>query len=542
MKKKIIVFISLLIIMISSAVSYEVFNYKYPYVNEAIIMELEEDTCVLLCGDELSSEIAALYFSKSEIERIKELAFESKIIAKNIINSPLEDNKEIFKKILKMMVSISERQNVSYDDYNGSYIKVTEMITAQAFKELSDVSVDNQADQRNFVVWSCTYEIQAMITNYYRIAYPDIAVDYENFPTDQFPDKLDEALANKNKSPDVITLEEAFVRKYVEQGPELLLDLTDVYNEVKDKVIQFPFQAGSYNGRVYALSWQSCPGAMFYRRSIARKYLGTDDPAEIQKLFCNWESYLKTARILKEKSGGTCVVTASDDDIIRPFLGSRKNPWIVNGRLNVDPVMIEYMKMCKIINDEGLCAGVSMWENGWFDGMKKNLHRSDNTKVEVFAYFFPSWGLHYVLKPNAPETHGDWAMIEGPSAYYWGGSWLAISKNSSDPEKAKNLVKYLCTDENCQNLWAMDTGDFVVNKKAIEKAQENNRESFLAGQNAYKEFAKIADKVNGNLTQGTDTVIESIWNEEVKAYSSGKKTLDQAINDFKNNVNMLLGY
>ena len=139
---------------------------------------------------------------------------------------------------------------------------------------------------KNLVVWSFTDELEGMINDEnfgYKKAHPDMTVEYSLTPTDQFPNKLDPVLASGNGAPDVFALENAFVRKYIEEGPELLLPLDDVYAEVKDKMADYPMQIGSYNGHVYGMAWQVCPGAVFYRRSLAKQILGTDDPAEVQK-------------------------------------------------------------------------------------------------------------------------------------------------------------------------------------------------------------------------------------------------------------------
>ncbi|TAH54685.1 MAG: extracellular solute-binding protein, partial [Treponema sp.] len=131
------------------------------------------------------------------------------------------------------------------------------------------------------VVWSFTDEIKNMIDKYYLVDNPDKKIEYSLTPTDQFPNKLDPVLASGSGAPDVFALEDAFVRKYIESG--LLLDLSDIAAEVKGKSLAYPIEVGSYEGKVYGLSWQATPGAMFYRRSLAKKYLGTDDPKEVQK-------------------------------------------------------------------------------------------------------------------------------------------------------------------------------------------------------------------------------------------------------------------
>ena len=353
---------------------------------------------------------------------------------------------------------------------------------------------------------------------------------------------MDPVLASGTGAPDVFALEDAFVRKYVEQGDNLLLDLTDVYNEVKSKMIAYPAEVGSYNGKVYGLSWQAAPGAMFYRRSLAKKYFGTDDPAEVQKYFTDWDKFVETAEMLKAKSNGKCVVVSTTGDLFKPFQGARKDPWVVNGKLVIDPAMVDYMRMCKKMKDAGLEGRQGQWAEGWFAGMKGELKDEKGTSIEVMSYFLPTWGLHYVLKPNAPATSGDWAMIPGPAPYRWGGTWVAAYKNTKVPNLAKDFIKYVATDDSFLERWAKDTGDLVSNNNVVNKIKDTYSEPFLGGQNHYAEFAAMANNVDGKLTQGTDQAIEGIWAEAVTAYMNGEKSEEQAIADFKDQVKVTLGF
>ena len=387
------------------------------------------------------------------------------------------------------------------------------------------------------VVWSFTDELDGMITKYFQEDgrfKGKYEVEYSLTPTDQFPNKLDPVLASGSGCPDVFALEDAFVRKYVESG--LLLDLTDVYNEIKDKMIAYPAEVGSYNGKVYGLSWQVTPGAVFYRRSLAKKYLGTDDPAEVQKALANWDKFLETAELLKNKSNGNCYIISSTGDLFKPYASGRKDPWVVNNKLVVDPIMEEYMKMCKVLKDRGLEGRVGQWSEGWFAGMKGVLADEAGNTKEVFSYFLPTWGLHYVLKTNAPETSGDWAMCAGPVGYRWGGTWVGAWAKTKNPNAAKELIKYVATDDTFLENWAKDTGDVVSNAKVIAKVKDNFSEAFLGGQNHYAEFAEMAKSVNGKLSQGTDQAIEGIFGEAVGSYVNGEKSMEQAIADFKEQV------
>jgi ABC-type glycerol-3-phosphate transport system substrate-binding protein len=389
------------------------------------------------------------------------------------------------------------------------------------------------------VVWSFTDELGNMVDKYYKASHPDVTVEYSMTPTEQFPSKLDPVLASGQGVPDVFALEDAFVRKYVESG--LLLDLTDVYEASKGKLLAYPAEVGSDNGKVYGMSWQATPGAVFYRRSLAKKYLGSDEPATVQTYFANEAKFMETAALLKSKSNGACVVIASTGDLTRPFTSARKDPWVVNDKLVVDPAMERYMDVVKELHDKGYEGRVGGWSEGWFAGMQGVLKDEQGKAVEVFSYFLPTWGLHYVLKTNAPDTSGDWAMIPGPYPYRWGGTWIGAWKNTKNPAAAKELIRYLTTDDVFLEQYARDSGDLVANLTVVDKIKDSYAEPFLGGQNHYAEFAEMAKGVDGKLTQGTDQAVEGIFNESVTAYVNGEKSKAQALADFRAQAASQLG-
>lgn len=397
-------------------------------------------------------------------------------------------------------------------------------------------------ESKDLTVWSFTDELKGIIDDYYTPAHPDMNVNYSMTPTDQFPNKLDPVLASGNGCPDVFAMDAAFARKYIESGR--CLELDDVYQEVKDKMADYPMKLGTYNGHVYGMSWQMAPGALFYRRSLAKKYLGTDDPVEVQKYLANLDKFVETAKLLKEKSDGKCLIVSSVGDLFMPYKGARKDPWIVNDKLVIDPAMDAFMEMSKKLRDEGLEGRVPQWSEGWFAGMKDNLKDEKGNPVEVFCYLLPTWGLHYVLKTNAAgsPSDNDWGMCAGPAPYFWGGTWLAAFKGTKNPKAAKELIKYIATDDAYLKAHALKSGDLVGNMKVQNEIKDTYSEPFLQGQNHYAQFAEMAKTIDGSLTQATDQQIEQIFNEFVAAYQNGEKTKAEAIEGFKKEVASSMGY
>jgi len=421
----------------------------------------------------------------------------------------------------------------------GAMLCAAALVSTGCNKKESKAASTKDAS-KNLVVWSFTDELEGMINNYYKASHPDITVEYSMTPTDQFPNKLDPVLQSGSGTPDVFALENAFVRKYIES--DLLLPLDDVYEEVKGKMADYPMKIGSYNGHVYGMAWQVCPGALFYRRSLAKAYLGTDDPAEVQKYVSDLDKFVETAKLLKEKSNGKCDIVSSTGDMFMPYKGARKQPWVVNDKLVIDPAMEKFMDMCKTLHDNNLEGRVGQWSEGWFAGMKGTLKDEKGNPIEVFCYLLPTWGLHYVLKQNAPDTAGDWAMCAGPANYYWGGTWIAAYKGTKNPNAAKEMIKYLTTDDTFLTNYAKASGDTVGNLNVQNALKDSFSDPYLAGQNHYKDFCEMAKGIDGSLIQGSDQQIEGLFNEAVAAYTNGEKTKEQALKDFKDQVSTTMGY
>ncbi|MBP5442681.1 MAG: carbohydrate ABC transporter substrate-binding protein [Treponema sp.] len=417
----------------------------------------------------------------------------------------------------------------------------------KSFKRFPDSTIEKTSNvsssgNNGLQVWSFTDEIEGFLNaeSYgYKATHPNIEVEYTMIPTDWFPGKLDPVLATGKGAPDVFSLEDAFVRKYVESG--LLLPLDDLYEEVKNKMADYPMKVGSYNGHVYAMSWNVCPGAMFYRRSYARKYWGTDNPVEVQEKVKDLNAFVATARELNRVSNGKCKMVSTYQDLFNPYKGARNKPWVVDDRLYIDPAMEKYMEMAKIFYDEELDGRTSQWAEGWYAGMNDRLRDEKGNDLEVMCYFLPTWGLHYILKQDASKTSGDWAMCAGPAPYRWGGTWIAAYKGTKKPEAAKEMIRYLATDDKFLETMAKATGDVIGNYNVQNKIKDNFSEPYLGGQNHYAQFCEMAKTVDGSLIQGTDQQIEAIFTEVVTDYVKGRKTKRVALYDFKKQVETQMG-
>jgi ABC-type glycerol-3-phosphate transport system substrate-binding protein len=379
----------------------------------------------------------------------------------------------------------------------------------------------------NLAMWSFTNELERPI-EYFEEKNPTITVELTIVPTEDYPTKLKPVLKSGEGAPDIFTGEAAFIKQFIDAGYYDVLEQAP-YNVDASPLLKYTVDIGrNPEGKICALSWQGTPGAIFYRRSLAKQFLGTDDPAEVAKYFASWDKMLETGRIVKEKSAGSVYLISGIGDLNNMIMAQRDNPWVVNGKLVVDPQMVDFFDVAKTIRDEGLDGQIGQWSPAWFDAMKANTN--------VFCMLLPTWGLHYVMKPNAPDSSGDWGACKGPYDWYWGGTWLGVYKNSKFKAQAWEFVKMMTLDPEFLEWWAKETGDFLSHTKVVEKIKDTFAEPYLGGQNHYQYFFEAAKGIDGHLFSAYDQEINGMYFNQLNLYIENQVTKDQAMANFKSEV------
>jgi hypothetical protein len=404
-------------------------------------------------------------------------------------------------------------------------------------------------------LWSFTDEIPNM-TAKYKETHPDANVEFNTtvIPTTDgaYQPALDQALAGGGKdAPDIYAAEAAFVLKYTQGDASDYaanyadLGLTD--QMVKDAgIAQYSVDIGTKDGALKGLGYQATGGAFIYRRSIAKDVFGTDDPATIKnEVGPGWDKFFEAAAKLKAKGYG---IVSGDGDIWHPIENSSDTGWIVNGKLHIDPKREQFLDLSKKLKDNGYHNDTQDWTEAWYADM------SGKGNQPIFGFFGPAWLINYVMSGQVNETNGDWAVTEPPTGFFWGGTWLLANKNVLKDDAKKqavaDFIKWVTldtSDTGLQYFWAngtmkageQGTKDSVASSVVMEKS--NGEIALLGGQNMFDIFVPANANASGkNLTQYDET-INQIWRGQVREYTAGNKSRDQAIADFKSQVKDQLG-
>lgn len=359
-----------------------------------------------------------------------------------------------------------------------------------------------------------------------------------------FREELDSALATKQGVPDVFMLSPDNIREYVES--DLTADIASLGLSVsEEQYYSHMIQAATApNGTVKAVGWQSDPGVLMYRRSMAQVYLGTDNPDAVQAMVADWDGFYATAQKVYEQSGGKTRMLAGQEDMMKPYLSADNSPWVVNGNLVLSNRKMAYVSYMGKMAEEHLIYHAEQWSEAWLKGI------SDSQSV--FGYFSSGICMQYVMKQacggslKGEGSYGDWAVIPGPARYCWGGSWLAAYSGCRHKEAAGEFIALFtaCTDDadwlEQSVKYFRTTGEFAASSRVVSEIRFDPQfeDSFIGGQNYYQQLSIVARDIDMSHLSVYDNDIGGLFKTYLNEYAGGLKSADQALDDFKTSVKM----
>jgi ABC-type glycerol-3-phosphate transport system substrate-binding protein len=364
--------------------------------------------------------------------------------------------------------------------------------------------------------------------------YPNVTINVQiTADTDlAYQNKVTSAINAGSGMPDVYVAENAFVKRFVNMSGGFVDLSQEPYNAENyiEETIPYTVDIGrSDDGKIKALSWQACPGGFGYKRDLALLYLGTDDPDEIAKMMDTPENIIETARKVKEASGGKVKLLVGPEDLFKVYVGSRAQSWVENGELTIDPKMLEFIDLAKVLRDEDLEGGIRQWTPAWSAAISDDEH---------MMWAIPTWGIQWIIAVNDEAgSKGRWG-ITTPIPFYEGGTWVGISEQSKNKELAWEFVKFLATDVEHLEGWAKETGDFVSNMTIIEKLQNDG--DFInetIKENTYQVYGSMVDQIDGGLITQYDDQMRVTFQDYLNAFLAGNiESKEVMIQQFKEQI------
>lgn len=402
------------------------------------------------------------------------------------------------------------------------------------------------------VVWTLAKDLEQFADHYKEKTGKEVETVVIE-PAD-YPTKVQTALMGGESEPDIIVGEPQMLQDFYDNGFFEDLDQFGA-QDYADQIVDYVWKVGQdADGVQRAISYQITPAGIYYRRDIAKKVFGTDDPEEIGKLFKDYNTILSTAQTLKDAGYR---IFASDGEM-NYFSGD--SAWVVDNKLNVDQSRYDYMDLAVKLYQDDYTAYAAQWSTPWYQAMSGpipilsqdiqsgsddsvNVWDSENfeeqtkdlPKTEVFAYGLPSWGV-LTLRDNVKDTSGSWGVCAGPSYGFGGGTFIGISSQSKKKEAAWDFIKFCTLDEDTADWWIEKSEGDVVSLKSVLEKHKDDENPVYGNEKLYAFWLQQAEGIDYSKVTKYDKVIGDAWGEAISSIKTGASDKDTAINNFYDTV------
>ena len=410
---------------------------------------------------------------------------------------------------------------------------------------ISDAEVSDSASEEGSVlnIYCWNEEFKSRITAHYpgyeevdgttgKIG--DVTVKWNITPNDDnaYQNNLDATLLEQANAAaddkiDLFLVEADYALKYVDTEYTMAVsdlgitdaDLANQYQYTKDIVTDS-------NGVLKGVSWQGCPGALFYNREAAKEVLGTDDPTEVQQYVSDWATFNETANKM-QKAGYKML--SSVNDSYRVYSNNVTSKWVVDGKINIDENLMNWVNDSKALVDAGQTGTHELWSDDWSKGFYPD--------GKVFCYFGPAWLVNFSMAADVEGSianAGGWGAAEGPQGFFWGGTWICAATGTDNASLVKDIMLQMTTNEDLMKEIVVQDDDFVNNIPAMEAmaADTSYQSKVLGGQNPLAMYCAGAGSIDLSNLSAYDQACNEEFQNAMKNYFEGNATLDDALDLF----------
>lgn len=367
---------------------------------------------------------------------------------------------------------------------------------------------------------------------------PGVKVNLTVMPSNEYRTKLQNAFRTGTNAPDVVTFEISDFGAYIDT--DLLENLSQEQygaEEVLSDMIPYVQELSrDKDGNIKGLTWQSTPGGFWYRKDLAREYLGTDDPEELYNMMSDWDKIIEVGEEVWEKSGGKIALLSDVEDILQIYASYKGAPWVdENGHILSDDYQLEMYSLMDEVVKNHVDAEADMWSAGWTSGVYSN--------DMYIMTALPTWGLIHNIKPGIPTDEMDkaenlWGVMKAPIPYMNGGTWYAMYSGSKNKDAAWAWIKTMTSNEDyLVNGLAGVQGDFPAYIPAIERCIAEGHTDIVTGdQEYYQDFYDIALTVKADPMTKYDRQAWVSAGAQMDLIATGQITPEEAVKGFNEDM------
>ncbi|WP_262272677.1 ABC transporter substrate-binding protein [Microvirga yunnanensis] len=312
-------------------------------------------------------------------------------------------------------------------------------------------------------VWGGKAEIDAynQVIAKYQAINPNVTFRLDVLPSGQFYQQIDTKLAGR-QAPDLFRATYQQVGRYAMN--KAAVDLSKYLDaDYGGAFMPSVWSAVSYQGKPYALPHHTDTFALFYNIDLLER-AGVQVPTSLDQAW-TWDQFIKVSRLLKEKSIGSYPFAMG-------WTANAVHRWMIFLYQHGGRMLSEDMKSPQINSPAGI--ETIAWTQNWFkEGL---VPPSTSLKTaEPSQNLFANGTIPMML-------NGNWQIpfVEQQAKFRWGvtylprdvamaddlgGTCMAVSRDSKNPDVAADFIKFMVNEENMRDY--VSSAQFLPVRKSL---------------------------------------------------------------------------
>ncbi|WP_043639333.1 ABC transporter substrate-binding protein [Nonomuraea candida] len=368
----------------------------------------------------------------------------------------------------------------------------------------------------------------------------DIQIKHENL-TDQFEQQywpqMIQWLTSGSGAGDVVGIDEG--------GMGLAKARTEWWADLKEYGLEsrkgdFPawkWENGvAADGKLFALGTDIGGMSICYRKDLFEKAGLPTERDEVSALWPTWDEYMNVAKKFQDKVKDTKFADGTNTLYqVVLYQEAAKNGNVTyfdkDNNLIVDknPAVKAGFDFAQKMSQQGLTAKLRNFTDEWATGTQKGSFATVGC---------PSWMLGVVSGNAGDDAKGKWDVASVPGGGgNWGGSWLAVPKQSKHPKEAAMVADYLTQAQTQASIFT-DFGNMPSNTKAQQDpAVQGAKNEFFDDAPIGEIFAKSASSLqpvflgvkHAQVKNAIESVIQGMDDGSVPYDKAWQQLVDDAV-------------
>jgi cellobiose transport system substrate-binding protein len=262
-----------------------------------------------------------------------------------------------------------------------------------------------------------------------------------------YNDRLTQWMASESGAGDIVALEEGTIVQFQAQADNFVNLLDHGAAELKANFLPWKWQQGmTADGRLIGLGTDVGSMAICYRKDLFAAAGLPTRRDKVSELWPTWEKFVEVGKRYAERQSSSRFVDAAPNVYNTVLLQNaglgtgytyfdREDRFVLGSNPDVKAAWDLTVEMI----EAGLSAGLQVNSSQWSTGFQR---------AHFATVGCPAW-MTGIIAGNAGQKSADmWDIARAPgSGGNWGGSFLAVPKQSQHQAEAVKLAKYLTSPE-----------------------------------------------------------------------------------------------